>query len=94
MSSGAAVSPAPEAGGVVANGRGEPAPPPADPLAQLRAAALALPAPLDALAAAATLAAMHHKCEHAQDAARMLRAYAVAHNLKIAQRTGAADAAE
>ena len=87
--SGAAVLPAPEAGGRGANDPGVSAPPPADPLAWLREADATLPLPMDAAAAAACLAAMHQGCEHARLAAQYLRAYAVAHNLRTKQTSGA-----
>jgi hypothetical protein len=59
-------------------------------LAWLREADPALPMPLDAVACAATLAVMHHKCDHAKEAARMLEAYALEHNLRTKQTNGAA----
>jgi hypothetical protein len=55
----------------------------------LRDADPALPMPLDAIACAATLAVMHHKCDHAKEAARMLKAYGTEHNLRTAQKSGA-----
>ncbi len=84
----AAHSAAPEAGGL-GQSSGILAPPPADPLQWLRDADPALPMPLDALACAATLAVMHHKCDHAKEAARMLKAYGTEHNLRTAQKSGA-----
>ncbi len=88
--SGAAVSSAaPDAGGGGASTGWIQAPPPADPLQWLRDADPALPMPLDAIACAATLAVMHHKCDHAKEAARMLKAYGTEHNLRTAQKSGA-----
>ena len=48
-----------------------------------------LPRPLDALAAVANLRAAHAGSEHAEEAARVLYAYAIRHNQQLADRAAA-----